>query len=189
MMQRNVHEMVDLVELAARLGVEQLNFCHMVSYEGLDMEQESPEHTKALSNYWLERALARPASSGLEVQFAPAPFALDGATTTDAPTAGRRGRHQPFLPTPYCPFPFFHISHGTGRPRAALSVLPRRGALRTGLRDTPIDQIWLGTKFTTLRPRILRHDPPEMCRRCSFLSNRYPDVAALFATRRSDAAA
>jgi hypothetical protein len=52
---------------------------------------------------------------------------------------------------------------------------------------TPIDQIWLGPRFAALRRRILEHDPPDMCRRCAFLSNRHPDVAALFATRRQAA--
>lgn len=182
MMQRNVHEMVDLVELAARLGVQQLNFVHLVSYEGLGMEQESLKYTKALSNYWLERALARAADLGLQVPYCPAPFALDDEAAPVGTAAATEAN--PFLPTPYCPFPFFHISMGPGG-----HVLPcpySHGEAPYGQvsADTPIDEIWLGPKFTTLRQRILRHDPPEMCLRCAFLSNRYPDVAALFATRR-----
>jgi molybdenum cofactor biosynthesis enzyme MoaA len=51
MMQRNVHEMADLVRLAARLGVDELDFVHVVAFEGLDMERESLRHTMALSNY------------------------------------------------------------------------------------------------------------------------------------------
>ena len=49
--------------------------------------------------------------------------------------------------------------------------------------ETPFDAIWLGPKFTELRggssPTIRR----DMCRRCSFLASRYPDVAELFVAR------
>jgi hypothetical protein len=49
--------------------------------------------------------------------------------------------------------------------------------------EMPLDRIWLGPKFTALRQRILRHDPPDMCRRCPYLADHYPNVSALFATR------
>jgi hypothetical protein len=51
--------------------------------------------------------------------------------------------------------------------------------------ETPVDMIWLGPRFTELRQRILAHDPPDMCRRCSFLANRYPNLPEFFATRRN----
>jgi MoaA/NifB/PqqE/SkfB family radical SAM enzyme len=180
MMQRNVHEIVDLVRLASRLGVEELNFCHLVRWEGLDMERESLTHTKALSNYWLDRGLTTAAELGIPVVFHPAPFDLGDAPAGPAVAAGA-----PFLPTPYCPYPFFHVSVGPGG-----HILPcpfSHGEAPYGVLspDVPFETVWLGPKFTTLRERILRHDPPPMCRRCSFLSNRYPDAAALFDVRKS----
>jgi MoaA/NifB/PqqE/SkfB family radical SAM enzyme len=147
MMQRNVHEMVDLVELAARLGAE-LNFCHVVSYEGLDVERESLKYTRALSNYWLERALARAADLGLQVQFAPAPFALEDEETRTGPAAAPAGA-EPYLPTPYCPFPFFHISMGPGG-----HVLPCPYAHG----EAPYGQV---TETTPNRPHLARR---EVCR-------------------------
>jgi hypothetical protein len=41
--------------LGARLGVQELNFRHHVSFEGLGMEKESLMHTKALSDYSLSQ--------------------------------------------------------------------------------------------------------------------------------------
>jgi MoaA/NifB/PqqE/SkfB family radical SAM enzyme len=179
MMQRNIHEMADLVTLAARLGVQELCFRHVVSFEGLAMEDECLSRTKALSNYWLERALAKAAELGLEVQGHPAPFDLGDDGPPAAPEASA-----PFLPTPYCPYPFFHVTMGPGG-----HVLPcphSHGEAPYGQvsADVPLDRIWLGPKFTALRRRILDHDPPEMCRRCAFLALRYPNAAELFVTRR-----
>ncbi len=178
MMQRNVHEMPDLVRLAARLGADALNFRHIVAFEGLGMERESLQLTKALSNYWLEEALAAAAETGLKVEYHPLPFDLAGGGPHAASDIG-----DPFAATPYCPYPFFHISVGPGG-----HVLPcpfSHGEAPYGeVSDAaPLDLIWLGPKFTELRQRILRHDPPEMCRRCSFLADRHPDVPAFFTTR------
>jgi MoaA/NifB/PqqE/SkfB family radical SAM enzyme len=180
MMQRNIHEIVDLVTLAARFGVDTLNFCHLVAWEGLDMERESLRHTKALANYWLEKALAAANGFGIPVPFHPQPFDLGGETAAASPAPAAA---QPYLPTPYCAYPFFHVSVGPGGhvlPCPFSHGEPPYGRLSP---DVPFEEIWLGPEFTTLRQRILRHDPPEMCRRCSFLSNHYPDAAALFATR------
>ena len=180
MMQRNVHELIEIVKLAARLGVDQLCFRHLVSFEGLGMERESLTYTKALSNYWLDGALRAADDLGLEVQQHPAPFDLDAGTPDPAaPAAGPA-----FLPTPYCPFPFFHISMGPGGHVLACPHAHGEAPYGQVSTDTPIDQIWLNSKFITLRRRILRHDPPEMCRRCPFLALKHPDMAALFATRR-----
>jgi MoaA/NifB/PqqE/SkfB family radical SAM enzyme len=179
MMQRNVHEMVDLVMLAARLGIQELNFRHLVSFEGLGMETESLTHTKALSNYWLDRALAMAAKLGLVVQTQPARFDLD--TEDAAPVAAAA---TPFLPTPYCPFPFFHVTMGPGGHVLACPFSHGEAPYGQVSAETPLDQIWLGPKFATLRQRILRHDPPDMCRRCSLLAFTYPNVKQLFATRK-----
>lgn len=179
MMQRNIHEMPDLVTLAARLGAQELSFRHLVAFEGLAMEPESLTRTKALSNYWLDRALARAAELRLEVQHHPEPFELTPpARSPEAPPAA------PFLQTPYCPFPFFHVTVTPGG-----QVLPcphAHGEEPYGevSRTTTLDEIWLGPRFTELRQRILRHDPPDMCRRCPFLSDKYPDVPGFFATRK-----
>jgi MoaA/NifB/PqqE/SkfB family radical SAM enzyme len=180
LMRRNICEMVDLVKLAAQLGVQDLSFRHMVAFEGLAMEPQSLTHSKALSDYWLDYALATAARLGLQIQSRPAFFVPAPAEKSAAFSAAGT----PYLPTPYCPYPFFHVTMGPGG-----HVLPcphSHGESPYGqvTADTPIDHIWLGPKFTLLRERILRHDPPDMCRRCPYLADRHPNVAGLFATRK-----
>jgi MoaA/NifB/PqqE/SkfB family radical SAM enzyme len=180
LMRRNIHEIVELINLAASLGVSQLNFAHLVSFHGLGMEKESLIFEKAASNQWLEKGLARADELGLEVQFHPAPFELgepdSGASNPEA---------MPYLPTPYCPYPFFHVTMGPGchmLPCPFSHGQPPYGVLSD---EVSFEQIWLGPKFMKLRQRILDHDPPGMCRRCAFLSNKYPGVESLFSTRRN----
>lgn len=195
LMKRNIRELPDLVKLAARLGVQQLSFRHLVSFEGLNMEQECLQHEKALSDHCLGAALRTAAKLGLEVQTKPNFFesrsraarlkrTLSRFSARFFPKIEGAGASTPFVPIPYCPFPFFHISMGPGG-----HVMPcpySHGEVPYGQvsAQTPIDQIWLNSKFMMLRRRILQHDPPEMCCRCPFLSDKYPNVAELFATRR-----
>ena len=179
MMQRNVHELPALVELAARLGAGQMGFRHLVSFEGLGMDGESLSQTPALSNYWLERAMAAAAELGIEVQTHPAPFTLgDEEAPAPAPAS-------PYAATPYCPYPFFHISMGPGGHVHPCPHSHGEAPYGRVSGDTPLERVWLNEKFTILRQRILRHDPPDMCRRCAFLAFHHPDVADLFVTRRS----
>ena len=182
MMQRNVHELLAFVELAARLGADELCFRHVVSFEGLDMEHESLTTVKALSNYWLDRALAAAATLGVHVRDHPAPFDLGAAPPPGGPGSATQG---PFRRRPYCPYPFFHVSMG---PNGEVLPCPHsHGEAPYGHvgPDAPIDTVWLGPRFMELRRRILEHDPPDMCRRCPFLGDRHPDVPQLFVTRRN----
>lgn len=178
MMQRNVHELPGIVRLAARLGVAQICFQHVIAFEGLDMERESLRHTKALSNYWLDRALTTARELGVDVTHHPAFFSLD---VPDAPSADTA--QTPFVRTPYCSYPFFHVSIGPGGHMLPCPYSHEQRPFGEVSDETPADMVWLGAPFAELRRRILTHDPPAMCRRCPFLANRYPDVASLFATR------
>lgn len=178
MMQRNVHELVDLVRLASRLGADELNFRHLVSFEGLDMKGESLSSMKALSNYWLDRAMREAIDLRLDVHHHPAPYVLDSQDPVEGAAAA------PFVPRPYCAYPFYFVTMGPGGHVLPCPFSHGEAPFGVASRETPLDQIWLGPKFTALRQRILDADPPDMCRRCSFLGDKYPDVAQLFATRR-----
>lgn len=177
MMRRNIAELEDLVVLAHRLGVEEVNFFHMVSYEGLGTESESLVHDKRASNYWLGRALNAADRLGVHVAAAPEPFTVDGASATRLPASAP--------PAPYCRYPFFHLSMNSGGHVLACPFAHGQAPYGTLGSGTPIEAIWLGSQFTTLRERILANDPPAMCRRCSFLASQCPDTGRLFATRRA----
>jgi MoaA/NifB/PqqE/SkfB family radical SAM enzyme len=177
MMKRNVHELPALVELAASLGVDAINFFHMVVYEGLRTEDQSLRRHQDLSDLWLGRAIARAAELGLAIALHPRPFAEERASATPAAS--------PFLATPYCMYPFFHVSMNSGGHVLPCPFSHGEGPFGTMGPDTTFEAIWLGSKFSELRRRILESDPPPMCRRCSYLATRYPNVEALFAPRSS----
>jgi MoaA/NifB/PqqE/SkfB family radical SAM enzyme len=180
MMRQNIEELPDIVTLAWRLGVEELNFFHAVVYEGLDMQGQSLVGHKELSNYYLERARARALELGLTIVHNPNPFGLDEPSVAAAKS--KAALRQTF---PYCRFPFFHVSasaEGQVMPCPFSHGEPAYGVVGP---ETSFEQIWLGPAFNELRRRILTNDPPDMCRRCSFLASSHPDLAELFAARRN----
>ena len=180
MMRQNIEELPDIVTLAWRLGVEELNFFHAVVYEGLDMQGQSLVEHKALSNLHLERARARALELGLTVVHNPNPFRLDHSSVAAATSKAALRQT-----VPYCRFPFFHVSVSADR-----QVMPcpfSHGEAAYGVLgpEASFEQIWLGPAFNELRRRILTNDPPDMCRRCSFLASSHPDLAEFFAARRN----
>ena len=199
MMRRNIRELPDIVHLASDIGCDQVSMRHLVSFSGLGMEKESLIHAKLLSDRMLRRALEAALEHGIEVQSHPGYFneptltqkakvALRGLakgrlkSPVDSIPEGKASPHAN-LPTPYCPFPFFHVSMGPGG-----HVLPcphSHGEAPYGeiSKQTPLDQIWLNGKFARLRRRILLRDPPVMCRRCPYLADKYPEIKAFFDTR------
>jgi MoaA/NifB/PqqE/SkfB family radical SAM enzyme len=175
MMKRNVHELPALVELAASLGVDAINFFHMVVYDGLRTEDQSLRRHQDLSDLWLGRAVARAAALGLPITSHPRPF--EEERTSSAPAGS------PYAQSPYCMYPFFHVSMNSGGHVLACPFSHGEPPFGTIGPDTPFEAIWLGSKFSELRRRILESDPPAMCRRCSYLASRYPNAEALFAPR------
>ncbi len=175
LMKRNAHELPALVDLAHALGMDAINFFHMVVYEGLGTEPQSLRAHQDLSDLWLGRALARAAEIGLPVAAHPRLFAEER-------TAGAPAR-SPYAPTPYCLYPFFHVSMNSGGHVLPCPFSHGEGPFGTVGPGTTFEDVWLGPRFSELRERILRADPPDMCRRCSFLASQYPDVEALFAPR------
>ena len=176
MMRKNVHELPAIVELASLCGASAVNFFHMVAYEGLDTAQQSLALSPELSDRWLGLALLAAERLGVTVTAHPRLFAADRNQGVEA---------EAFAPTPYCAFPFFHVSMNSEG-----DVLPcpfSHGEAPYGrvTTETPLQVIWLGSRFSELRRRILDRDPPDMCRRCSYLASRYPGDARLFAPRRN----
>lgn len=177
MMQQNIEELADIVTLAWRLGVEELNFFHAVVYEGLDMESQSLVHHKALSNECLARALARAQELGVTIVHNPSPFSLN------APSASIARSRAALRHVPYCRFPFFHVSANANGQVLPCPFSHGEAAFGIVTPEIPFERIWLGSRFNELRRRILTNDPPDMCRRCSFLASSYPDLADLFEAR------
>jgi MoaA/NifB/PqqE/SkfB family radical SAM enzyme len=177
MMRRNAIELEGLVDLAGEAGAGEMSFTHLVPYAGLGMEAESLARDRALSNASLERALARAREIGVKVTGHPDLFAL--GSPPGAPSEGR----DPFADVPYCRYPFHHACVDAGGHVLACPFAHGEPPMGRVSREEPLAAVWLGPGFTRLRMRILQGDPPEMCRRCSFLAGRHPDRAALLAAR------
>ena len=183
LMQRNLPELPSLVDLAASLEIAEINFCHVVSYDGLAMDGESLRHVPEAWNEMRDRVITAAALTGVRITAIPPPFGTDAdrdleAMPASAPTPEVERQ------TPYCLYPFFHVSMDAGG--HVLACPFAHGEAPYGRLDeagATIESIWLNDAFRTLRSRILRDDPPSMCRRCAYLANRHPDRAALFATR------
>ena len=175
MMKRNVHELPAFIDLAASLGVDAVNFFHVVVYDGLRMAEQSLQRHQDLSDLWIERAVARAAALGVPIASRPRTFAEARQT---APSAGGV-----YAETPYCRYPFFHISMDSSGHVLPCPFSHGEAPFGTVDDDTRFEAIWLGPGFSELRRRILTHDPPAMCRRCSYLASRYPNVDALFERR------
>jgi len=177
MMRRNVHELPAIVELAALCGAGAVNFFHMVTYEGLDTAGQSLAATPALSDRWLGLALLAAERLGLTVTAHPPLFAHQPAPASDT-----RGA---FAQTPYCTFPFFHVSMNSVGEVLPCPFSHGEAPYGTVTAETPVQKVWLGPRFTELRRRILDRDPPDMCRRCSYLASRFPGDRELFVSRRN----
>jgi MoaA/NifB/PqqE/SkfB family radical SAM enzyme len=181
MMKRNVHELPALVDLAASLGVDAINFFHMVVYDGLHTEDQSLRRHQDLSDLWLGRAVARAQALGLPISSHPRRFEEERESSAPAGS--------PYAASPYCMYPFFHVSMNSGGHVLPCPFSHGEPPFGTIGPDTPFEAIWLGSKFSELRRRILDSDPPPMCRRCSYLASRYPNVEELFATRHASGTA
>ncbi len=175
MMKRNIHELPALVELAASLGVDAINFFHMVAYDGLRTEEQSLRRHQDLSDLWLGRAIARAQALGLPIASHPRRFEDERASGAPAGS--------PYAGVPYCMYPFFHVSMNSGGHVLPCPFSHGEQPFGTIGPETSFEAIWLGSKFSELRRRILESDPPPMCRRCSYLASRYPNVEALFVSR------
>jgi MoaA/NifB/PqqE/SkfB family radical SAM enzyme len=177
MMRDNIEELPEIVTLAWRLGVEELNFFHAVIYDGLDMGGQSLADYKALSNHYLSTAQRRAHELGVAIVHNPSPFQLGRPSSLTRTAAKVREPH------PYCRFPFVHVSVSTQGQVMPCPFSHGEAPFGTVTPERSFERIWLGPEFAALRRRILTNDPPPMCQRCSFLASSRPDTTELFASR------
>ena len=72
LMRRNIEEVVDFVDLAADLGVDLLDFRHVVVFDvAKEMRNESLADHRDLANRWLRAAQERAVQRGLQIAYLP----------------------------------------------------------------------------------------------------------------------
>ncbi|MBL8298674.1 MAG: radical SAM protein [Rhodanobacteraceae bacterium] len=96
LMRSNLSELVEIVELAARLGVDAVAFRHLIVFEGLSMEQESLSHQdRTQVNRHIRRALLRARELGVTIT-----NAADFFDTDEFPAHAQRVDSEPFAAEP-----------------------------------------------------------------------------------------
>jgi MoaA/NifB/PqqE/SkfB family radical SAM enzyme len=83
MLRRNADEIEDILHLAHRLGVDYLDFRHVVLHDGLGIESDSYLNDKAGYNLLMARLRALAAELGLVIVVQPDDFELPGETKLD----------------------------------------------------------------------------------------------------------
>lgn len=107
MMRRNICELPEFVEMAARLGANSVNTVHMVPFQELGMAGESCSLVKQTTNEMLRRARARAAELGLQFS-GPPPFGEGAGRNPGAAGIDRfcLPASQATRDAGHCPFPW-----------------------------------------------------------------------------------
>lgn len=187
MMRRNVDEMLDLMRLAHRLGVEELDLRHLVILEGLGMEQESLIGAKERSNRMMDQVRALCGDLGLDIVTAPPNFHLDqpapAASAAPAPDVSAAGpvpaappqpaaaavefpnlRRVPKTPACDAPWKQFNVRpDGTVTPCCFWYTGESLGDLK---RQT-FAEVWEGPAFRRLRWELISGNYGPNCANCA----------------------
>lgn len=211
LMKSNIHEIEELVNLAADLGVTQLDFRHLVVYKGLGTEEESLVHHKDLSDYWLDRARQKAKQLGLEIVMCPENFKESGQIEThkdqeskpawlrrifskavkDPKNALRIGafrilsilKRNKSTFSPYCTLPFYYVLINSGGHILPCPNCHGEAAYGTLNDEVTFSHIWFSRPYQELRERVLNNDPPKMCKICPALGLSHPDEEKFFQPR------
>jgi uncharacterized Fe-S cluster-containing radical SAM superfamily protein len=138
LMRSNVDELVEIMETAARLGVDAVAFRHLIVFEGLNMEQETlSRHDKTHANRCILQALLRARELGVTIT-----NAADFFDTEEFPAHSQRvDLATLLLPDPIPPPVRASILARTSS--RVLRALRRRGA-QAGRQSPPTPQPILG---------------------------------------------
>ena len=195
LMRRNVHELVQMVELAHRLGLDQLEVAHLTVLTE-EMEEESLRHHPEECDRWLRAAQAR--ANALAFRVVLPPLMSGEALRPRRPTQARlalqelrrlrgrglrrvlrRGWHRVGLrlwerraggavPCHFLQSGVFVTINGDVAP----CPMPGR-PLAGNLHESSFEQIWNGPVLTAMRRGFLSGSPFDCCAHCSQNPNGY----------------
>jgi len=175
LMRRNIEQVEEYLEFAKGLGVEEIDFRHMVVFEGSGMDEESLYHHKALANEYLGRARRKCAELGLHIYSMPGDFppepepapAVERAPEPAPAPPAARPVHQPGLS---CDLPGRYMYIGLDGNVKPCAVWPNDEKPVGNLLTHSFDEMWNDPEYRALRDEvkhgIFRRD---CCRNCSLL--------------------
>lgn len=175
LMRSNVHELPEIVRLAARLGVEAVAACHVVP---LNEEMAGETLDKAPQAYDEARAAALllGGSCGVSVEIPP-PFEVQTAEllpTSEPEEPADTGPHRDLRfvsdqsagpPTSACAFPWHFLgldTHGNVSPCGWWHRQPFVG----NVHDEPFLDVWNGERYRKLREEHRAGELRDICRSC-----------------------
>lgn len=196
LMKTNISQLEELVILAHQLGIEKLDFRHLIVYDGLNIEEESLSNQKELANNYLHRAVARAKELKLSIVEFPGYFRINGRPPDAGPDVHKlrfkhlwdsfRGYPGYFLKNGYyrfkdmvsarvfssqtqpvyCRLPFSYVLINAGGNVYPCPYCHGEEPYGNISPGSEFTEVWLGKKYQELRQRIMANDPPGMCRKC-----------------------
>lgn len=170
LMRTNIEEVEELLGIFAELGGEEVDFRHVVPYEGLESCELSLFEHKELTNRHLDRARGLAADLGLQLVNCPANFDL-------SPPAEPAAAPAPASETDAAPAS--HLRRMCDSPWTMILIHPDGGVvpcsnwytheLMGNVREQSFEEIWNGPKYRELREGLLTGNLSENCSRCPAL--------------------
>jgi MoaA/NifB/PqqE/SkfB family radical SAM enzyme len=161
-MRENVAELVGLVELAARIGADEVYLQRLTYWgEGLAVEAQSIYHARQVVEAHILAAERRAAELGVK---------LTGAGAL-SPREGLIERSQEREPWRACSRPLrlaYITANGNALPCcvAPFSDAPYDSIVLGNVLREGVDAVWSGQRYQQFRERLYSPDPPPSCRNC-----------------------
>lgn len=170
-MKRNLKEVEEFLLLAKEIGADEINFCHMVMYEGLEVQKESLFYFKEEANYAIDKIKEICNKLQLKLGYCPEKFSLEKEDS------------EPLRPQrKFCKSPWNVIAI-----TANGDILPCtygwRHEIMGNIKREKFSDIWNNAKFLKLRYQMLTGNLPQCCLACPPVGSGDIDDIQSFAER------
>ncbi len=166
LMGENIHELPDLVRLAAELGADSV-YGMFVSKGGPSHQPRLPQKDPRRTNEFLREARLVGDELGIRIWIP----ALLEETKDSGSAAVPPGEYRPasIEGKVYCAYPWNqYLVHNDGSVGPCCKLRGEIDGLPLGhIKDGTPEMHWNSPGMVRLRERLLRNDPPPMCRNCS----------------------
>ncbi len=168
LMKDNVHEFPAMVRLAKDLGADRLYGMYM-SKSAAVLEPRMPQHDAARTNAFLREGRELAQSLGLDLwipELLPEP--ASEAARAQPEQAVERPNQKLGNREVYCAYPWMQfLVHNDGDVSPCCQIHGPIGGQPFGnIHQTPPEQLWNSPGMVTLREKLLKGEPPGICRNC-----------------------
>jgi len=166
LMKRNITEVPAFIELAKEIGADELHFCHMIPYKGLNTLHESLYNYKEEANLIIDTIIEKCKQLKIKLGTCPEKFEL-GRSSIILDNYEKRNNCNPAESCrKFCDFPWRYVvilSNG--------NILPCAYGWKYGpmgnIKKESFLNIWNNINYIKLRYQMLTNNLPECCNLCS----------------------